>query len=75
MSKCPIDHTVQDVVQKLTEQQAFMPEELVKSCTSFLDKPLDQETLNEMFHLLKKYDLATGEERAERDYKMLQLFR
>ncbi|PIC86203.1 group-specific protein [Sporosarcina sp. P20a] len=74
MSNCAIDHTQQDVIEKLAEQQSFMPEELVKSCELFLSKPLSQETLNVVFHLLKKYDLATEEERAERDSELLQLF-
>ncbi|PID03221.1 MULTISPECIES: group-specific protein [unclassified Sporosarcina] len=74
MSNCAIDHTQQDVVEKLAEQRAFMPEKLVKSCELFLSKSLSQETLNEVFHLLKKYDLATETERAERDNKMQQLF-
>ncbi|PIC57258.1 group-specific protein [Sporosarcina sp. P12(2017)] len=74
MSNCELDHTQLDVVEKLAEQQSFMPEELVKSCELFLSKPLNQDTLNVVFHLLKKYDLATEEERAERNTKMQQLF-
>ncbi|PIC77284.1 MULTISPECIES: group-specific protein [Sporosarcina] len=74
MSNCAIDHTQQEVVEKLAEQQSFMPEELVESCELFLSKPLSQEALNVVFHLLKKYDLATEEERAERNTKMQQLF-
>lgn len=74
MSKCDIDHTRQDVLDKLSEQQAFMPKELVKSCESFLNGLVDQGTLNEVFHLLKKYDLATREERTERESKMQKLF-
>ncbi|ARF17445.1 group-specific protein [Sporosarcina ureae] len=74
MSKCTIDHTQRDVLEKLEEQQQYMPKELVGNCELFLSKPLNQETLNEVFHLLKKYDLATGEERAERNNKLQQLF-
>ncbi|PIC70585.1 group-specific protein [Sporosarcina sp. P16b] len=74
MSKCTIDHTQQDVVQKLNEQQSSMPQELMESGKVFLNRQLSQETLNEVFHLLKKYDLATEMERAERDSKMQQLF-
>ena len=74
MSKCDLDHTPQDVLGKLAEQQAFMPKDLVKSCESFLNGQLSQETLNEVFHLLKKYDLAGAEERIERECKMKQLF-
>ncbi|WP_369823497.1 hypothetical protein [Sporosarcina sp. P30] len=47
MSNCAIDHTQQDVIEKLAEQQSFMPEELVRNCELFLSKPLSQETLNE----------------------------
>ncbi|WP_303968924.1 hypothetical protein [Sporosarcina ureae] len=74
MRKCTIDHMQQDVVQKLNEQQTFMPQELVENGKVFLTRQLSQETLNEVFHLLKKYDLATEVERAERDSKMQQLF-
>ncbi|PID16178.1 group-specific protein [Sporosarcina sp. P34] len=74
MSNCAIDHTQPEVVEKLAEQKSFMPEELVKSCELYLSKSLSQESLNEVFHLLKKYDLATEKERVDRDYKMQQLF-
>ncbi|PIC63958.1 group-specific protein [Sporosarcina sp. P13] len=75
MSKCTIDHTQNDVVQKLIEQQAFLPGELVERGELFLSKPKAQETLNEVFHLLKKYDLAAEEERMKRNQTMEQLFR
>lgn len=74
MSKCTIDQTHQEVVKKFNEQQSFMPKKLMESGKVFLNGPLSQETLNEVFHLLKKYDLATGEERAERNSKMRQFF-
>jgi hypothetical protein len=34
---------------------------------NFLSRPLSQETLNDAFHLLKKYDLASEEERENRN--------
>lgn len=74
MSRCTLDHTQSDVLQKLTEQQAFLPDELVKRCELFLSKPLDQETLNEVFHLLKKYDLSEETERMKRNQMLVQLF-
>ncbi|AXI00607.1 group-specific protein [Sporosarcina sp. PTS2304] len=74
MSRCSIDHSQNDVKQKLTQQQAWMPSELQKRCQLFLSKPLDQETLNEVFHLLKKYDLASETEREERNHRLDQLF-
>nr|WP_153731002.1 group-specific protein [Sporosarcina obsidiansis] len=74
MSRCTIDHSTEDVKQKLKEQQTFMPQELVERCELFLSKPLEQETLNEVFHLLKKYDLAAEEERVGRNQVMGKLF-
>lgn len=74
MSKCTIDHSERDVIQKLREQRTYMPNELAENCERFLDRPLEQGTLNEVFHLLKKYDLASDKERLERNQKMEQLF-
>lgn len=73
MSHCPIDHTQEDVQKKLTEQQPFLPEGLHQQIQVFLDEKLDQETLNEVFHLLKKYDLATTEVREERESALRKL--
>lgn len=70
MSRCTIDHPPSAVIQKLIEQQAFLPVDLVEGCKVFLSTSLDQETLNEVFHLLKKYDLAVEDERSERNEKM-----
>lgn len=73
MSGCTIDHSLEDVRQKLAEQSSFLPEQIVRDLTQYLNESLDQERLNEVFHLLKKYDLATPEERQERDQKIKQL--
>lgn len=67
MSTCNIDHSLEDVKKKLADQKEFLPEELHNGSKQLLQQTLDQETLNELFHLLKKYDLASEEERAERD--------
>lgn len=69
MGRCTIDHTLEDVKQKLAEQSSFMPEELVIRVSGSLDTR-DQEYLNEVFHLLKKYDLADENEREERNEKL-----
>lgn len=74
MNRCRIDHTQEDTVRKLSEQKAFLPKELGDSGEVFLSRTLDQDTLNEVFHLLKKYDLATEEEKLERNQKMKKLF-
>lgn len=73
MSSCNIDHSIADVEQKLADQKAFLPENLHDGAAKLLEQRPDQETLNELFHLLKKYDLASEEERAERNEKLTHL--
>ncbi|WP_153731527.1 group-specific protein [Sporosarcina obsidiansis] len=73
MSRCTIDHTLEDVRKKLEEQQSFLPQELFGKCQRFLDDSLDQTTLNDIFHLLKKYDLASEEVREERNASLRQI--
>lgn len=70
MSRCTIDHSVEDVRGKLEDQKAFLPEALYEKCRQFLAGTIAQETLNEVFHLLKKYDLASEEERVDRNKKL-----
>jgi hypothetical protein len=73
MGKCTIDHTLEDVKQKLVDQAPFMPENLVYEVEGSLTEKADQEFLNEVFHLLKKYDLADETEREERNEKLNDL--
>jgi hypothetical protein len=42
----------------------------VEQLGALLETNLTQEKLNELFHLLKKYDLATPEERSKREEQM-----
>lgn len=67
MRSCKLDHSLSDVTNKLEEQKSFLPEELYIESSQLLKKELDQQTLNEVFHLLKKYDLATDEVKEERN--------
>jgi len=62
MGECKLDHSYQDVVQKLNQQEAFLPVELHQGLKKLLQPDLQQALLNEIFHLLKKYDLAEKEE-------------
>ncbi|ALS21859.1 MULTISPECIES: hypothetical protein [Paenibacillus] len=73
MGKCSIDHSHEDVAQKLESQKEFLPESLTADLQQFLLREHSQHTLNELFHLLKKYDLASKEEREERNVKLKQL--
>lgn len=72
MGKCNIDHSRESVVAKLESQEGFLPTELTEELGQFLKSEQPQETLNEVFHLLKKYDLASEEERKERNRKLKQ---
>lgn len=72
--RCTIDHSLEDVLAKLKEQQAFLPAGIYESGVRFLNERRDQEILNDIFHLLKKYDLADDEECRRRDSEMGKLF-
>lgn len=73
MGQCTIDHSHEDVIKKLESQEAFLPKPLLKKCHLFLEHEHPQETLNELFHLLKKYDLASEQEQTERNEKLTLL--
>lgn len=70
MGVCNIDHSKADVVKKLAGQEAFLPIELSRQLEDFMQGRHSQETLNELFHLLKKYDLSSESEQEERNRKL-----
>lgn len=72
MGTCNIDHSRESVVAKLESQEEFLPKSLAEDLGQFLKREQPQETLNEVFHLLKKYDLASESEREERERKLKQ---
>jgi hypothetical protein len=73
MGECKIDHTLEDVRQKWQDQMDYLPEDIRQGLDRFLIPNRSQETLNEVFHLLKKYDLAEPDERQNRDAKLKEL--
>lgn len=73
MSSCKIDHTIEDVTNKLASQHPFLPEDIYLICARVLERKPNQSLLNELFHLLKKYDLASDEEKQARHEKMAML--
>lgn len=73
MGNCRIDHSQEDVIQKLKSQHDFLPEQIVQDLQRFLETERSQQTLNELFHLLKKYDLASEEEQQGRNQKIIEL--
>jgi hypothetical protein len=70
MSECKLNHSQEDVKSKYESQAAFLPEEMKPLFDRFFAKEHTQEILNEVFHLLKKYDLATEEEKSERTNRL-----
>ncbi|EKN62559.1 group-specific protein [Neobacillus bataviensis LMG 21833] len=75
MSECKLDHTQEDVKSKYDSQAAFLPEELKPLFDQFFAKEHTQDILNEVFHLLKKYDLASVEEQDERNNRLFLVLR
>jgi hypothetical protein len=73
MGTCNLDHSLEDVKKKLESQQNYLPNTLYDELSSFLGEDLNQETLNEVFHLLKKYDLASNEEQETRNKQIKEL--
>ncbi|EJR65347.1 hypothetical protein IIO_01531 [Bacillus cereus VD115] len=70
---CNIDHSIEDVMNKLESQKGFLPETLFKDLNGFLQNKHSQEIINEIFHLLKKYDLVSEEERETRNAQLLHI--
>ncbi|MGG1676932.1 hypothetical protein ACIFOT_14430 [Neobacillus sp. NRS-1170] len=70
MGECKLDHSQEDVKNKYESQAVFLPEEMKPLFEEFFAKEHTQAILNEVFHLLKKYDLASEEEKIERTNRL-----
>jgi hypothetical protein len=75
LSECKVNHSHEDVKNKFESQAEFLPNELKALSQHFFEKEHTQVHLNEMFHLLKKYDLATDEEKKERNGQLFTLLK
>ncbi|RSL30223.1 formate dehydrogenase accessory sulfurtransferase FdhD [Salibacterium salarium] len=73
MGSCNIDHSEESVREKLESQKSYLPVSLYQNCKNILNENLHQDTLNEVFHLLKKYDLADEAEQQDRNKKLSTL--
>jgi hypothetical protein len=71
VSSCNLDHSLDDVKKKLADQRPFLKPALAEKCSQYLTAVQSQNDLNELFHLLKKYDLASEEEREIRNQKLV----
>lgn len=72
---CNIDHSIEDVMNKLESQKSFLSEEIFIGLKGFLQGNHSQKVLNDVFHLLKKYDLVSEEERETRNTQLLHFMR
>ncbi|ANE86707.1 MULTISPECIES: hypothetical protein [Bacillus] len=70
-----IDHSIEDVMNKLESQKSFLSEEIFKGLKNFLQGNHSQEILNDVFHLLKKYDLVSEEKRETRNNQLLLIIK
>ncbi|MCM2536109.1 group-specific protein [Neobacillus pocheonensis] len=70
MSECKLNHSQADVKSKYESQAAFLPEEMKPLFNRFFENEHTQALLNEVFHLLKKYDLASENEKSERTNRL-----
>ncbi|AJG91510.1 group-specific protein [Bacillus anthracis] len=72
---CNIDHSIEDVMNKLESQKSFLSEDIFKGLKNFLQGNHSQKMLNDVFHLLKKYDLVSEEERETRNTQLLLIIK
>ncbi|MFE8699276.1 hypothetical protein ACFYKX_01430 [Cytobacillus sp. FJAT-54145] len=70
MGECNLDHSLEDVKSKYESQSEYLPSEMKPLFESFFTKEHTQELLNDVFHLLKKYDLSSNEERETRNRRL-----
>lgn len=75
MSECNLDHTLNDVQKKYQFQKERLPDESISYLESFFKTEPSQAKLNTVFHLLKKYDLITEDERLRRNEQLLQVLK
>ena len=73
MSECKINHSTEDVRKKFETQMEFLPSNIKEAFPTFLESGQNQESLNLAFHLLKKYDLSTNEEKGRRNIDLGKL--
>lgn len=73
MGSCNLNHSVKDVKEKLDFQRNHLPEGITDALHLFLQAECSQEILNEIFHLLKKYDLSPKDEQELRNERLSDL--
>ncbi|PLR82517.1 group-specific protein [Bacillus canaveralius] len=75
MSECNVDHSHDDVKNKFASQSEYLPKEITELFSKFLAEEHTQDILNNVFHLLKKYDLADEQDKQERNRRLELILR
>lgn len=75
VSECKLNHSHADVKNKYESQAVYLPEDIKPLFGPFFAKEHSQDLLNEVFHLLKKYDLASEEEKNARNNQLYLLLK
>lgn len=75
MGECKLNHSQEDVKSKYESQAEFLPKDMKPLFDQFFAGEHTQELLNEVFHLLKKYDLASSEEQSARNERLYLVLR
>lgn len=75
MSECKIDHSPEDVKKKYESQAEFLPEDMRPLFEQFFTEDHTQDIWNDVFHLLKKYDLASLDEREARNQRLYMVLK
>ena len=75
MSNCSINHSCKDVSEKFRAQESYLPDRIKSLAAHMKEENMTQQELNALFHLLKKYDLADGEERSRRNHQLEKILK
>lgn len=72
-NKCKLNHPIGDVRNKYETQKEHLPSDMISSFEAFFTHEHSQDILNDVFHLLKKYDLASEIEREQRNKRLFMV--
>ncbi len=73
MDPSTVDHSIEDVSRRLERQSQCMPAHLYFQLEELLNWSLEQEVVNQLYALLKKYDVLTDIEREVRNISIQML--
>ena len=75
MGKCMKDHPIEDVMEKIDDVKEYIEEDVVEELTMVLEKNrLEQASLNELFHMLKRLEKNVAEEEKVETIEKIRTF-